>query len=120
MVIKLSEPIYNSTLTVFYNISKEDGKKAIEKLTKKTLHFEEGWDGVFHSEGNNGYIWIRSFDNNVEDIGLLSHELMHFTFNVLGWAGMRATPESDEAYTYFFQYYQVKLLKKMLRLKDED
>lgn len=114
--VKLSEPIYNSTLTVFYNVDQKHGKAAIEKLIGDSIYFQDNWDGAFHSVGQNGYIWIERFDNSITDIALLSHELLHFTFKVLGYKGMEVTPNNDEAYTYFFQYYQERLLKKMLRV----
>lgn len=115
--IQLSEPVFNSNLTVFYNTSQEEGKKAIEKCVGGQITFNSEWDGAFYGKERDGYIWIEEFDNTIEDIGLLSHEILHFTFHSLGNIGLDVSPESDEAYTYFFQYYQGRLLKKMLKLK---
>lgn len=44
-------------------------------------------------------------------IGVLCHELLHATFAVLRWVGVRLSSGSEEAFTYLFDH----LLRQALR-----
>ena len=98
------EYIYKSDLTVLINYSQKKTKKYFlnnykfipEQLTVQndafSLHMvKETGESKF-------IIWLERYDINV-----LVHELLHFTFQVLGDRGIKYCEESEEAFTYFLQ-----------------
>lgn len=60
-------------------------------------------------------IWLPSFKNTPLDIGILGHELLHYTIRTLSNKGIRMCPESEEAYTYLFDTTLSTCLKVLLK-----
>ena len=54
----------------------------------------------FHRDGYSPIIWIPRRPRTPEEYGTLSHECMHLIREVMGWAGVVLTYETDEAYCH--------------------
>jgi len=120
--VSLKENIFHTTLTIMYDCAIEDARKVIYDLTEIEARVDKSYecDGLCVVSGGNGYIWLKVFKNSVEDICLLTHELLHFTFQALNGIGLNPTNDSDETYTYFTQYYQQSALEEILEGSGED
>jgi hypothetical protein len=57
------------------------------------------------------YIWLSTFRNTPRDIAHLCHEVLHLTFEVMRYVGLKHTVASEEAYTYYFD----SMLKQALQ-----
>lgn len=72
---------------------------AFEDYARKTFKVSIDAAGIGHTymqEGLPVLIWV----NDIGDIPVLVHELMHAIFGILSSRGLTHTPESEEAYTY--------------------
>jgi len=120
--VSLKEDIFHTTLTIMYDCTIEDARKVIYDLTEIEVRVDKSYEGegLCVVSGGNGYIWLKVFKNSVEDICLLTHELLHFTFQALNGIGLNPTNDSDETYTYFTQYYQQSALEELLGGSGED
>lgn len=47
--------------------------------------------------------------------GILAHEVLHATFELLGGRGLEHCSESEEAYTYLHDFYITNLYKNILK-----
>lgn len=57
------------------------------------------------------YLWMPEYSK--ENMGDLLHECLHYTFAVLRHVGITLSPESEEAYTYFYQSTVERILHKI-------
>lgn len=117
-IFKIADSIYSSRLWVVVNCSFYDVSNWYNKRYDKYLEQSDDVDG-FHAvcytkkHGIEHLVWTKTFDWEIYEEAILAHEILHFVFSVLGDAGMRLTPESGEAYTYFFQKTFQDCLQKM-------
>jgi len=59
------------------------------------------------------FIWMRKYDNLVEDHVTLSHEISHHVFWMFNDLGMTRTKDSDEAYAYYDGWVTEEILKAL-------
>lgn len=64
---------------------------------------------TFADEEGNIVIWL----DNVEDYGVISHELLHATFSIMLWAGIPLNDTTEESYTYQLQYLTNQFYNKL-------
>jgi hypothetical protein len=50
--------------------------------------------------GKSPIIWMP----NTNDISIINHELLHVTINIMAWAGVPLTEDTEEVYAYELQY----------------
>ncbi len=55
-------------------------------------------------------ICISTFDGSPSDISILCHEVNHFVFHALNFAGIAHNKEADEVYAYYVEYWMKTLL----------
>lgn len=60
------------------------------------------------------YIWLKKLKKTPEYMGLLAHECLHATFEILDWAGMKYTRDGEEAYTYLLDNMIRQILEHYL------
>lgn len=59
------------------------------------------------------FLWLDKFDGSVEHIAMLSHELNHFTFRVLGERGVGIASDDNEVFCYYQELFLEKILNKL-------
>lgn len=119
MIIEIPMKVYPFTLILSINDSKKEVKRFFKENKLKCKHdcFIKNSDAIFIKFANNQFfIRIKNWKNKSKQIGLLSHELLHCTFSVMNEIGVRYSDESEEAYTYFFQYLLEQSLKEIEKI----
>ena len=66
-------------------------------------------DGLTH------YVMVADGDTSPWTTATLGHEVMHLTFHVLRHAGVRYRRESEEAFTYYFQWIFSRCMHALTR-----
>lgn len=64
---------------------------------------------TFADEEGNIVIWL----DNVEDKGVIAHELLHATVSIMVWAGIPLDENTEESYTYQLQYLTNQFYNKL-------
>jgi hypothetical protein len=110
LVVK--EPVYGSAFTLFYDCSFEQMRKFVEKNRPDAEKIDEGdmsGCGYFSSlkdgKSRSRVIWIETFDCSIEGVKTIVHELLHATFETHRRNGLELCKQSEEAYTYLFEFY---------------
>lgn len=101
---------YVKSLKKEFDIDKEKPMKNGEYCFCEYMGKEDGFKS-FHS------IWVDSFSSSPRDICLMTHEVLHCTFNLLDRVGMSHSEESEEAYTYLMQYIMLEISSEFLEEK---
>ena len=63
--------------------------------------------GVF--DGKGPIIWLPT----AEDVSINNHELFHATMNIMQWAGVEYSDETEEVYAYQLQYLSNQFYNKI-------
>lgn len=116
MVFRIDVPIYK---TGVYFIIDETDEVCREYVRKKTCgHWKEGVPldngaraRVLLHESRLSFVRIQEED--LTDIPVIAHELLHVVFHILGGVNMTHAFESEEAYTYLFEYLLDQYAKKV-------
>lgn len=92
----------------------QDVEKAFEFVVEKvdmpidSKDFEAS--GVtFADEEGNIVIWL----DNIEDQGVISHELLHATLSIMLWAGVPLNESTEESYAYQLQHLTNQFYNKI-------
>lgn len=64
---------------------------------------------TFADEEGNIVIWL----DNIEDHGVISHELLHATLSIMLWAGIPLNDTTEESYAYQLQYLTNQFYNKL-------
>jgi hypothetical protein len=67
----------------------------------------------FFFEDYSPIMWLPSIPVTPEETAIANHELMHLTVNIMNWAGVPLTEESEEAYAYELQYLSNQFYQKI-------
>lgn len=125
----IEEPVYNTTVFVFSNVTK-DNKKKINNFNKVMQEYNAFTDIELPSipllieRGARGY--TRLLDNSRCVLlfmdkkpcqGVIAHECLHASTKMLYPKGIDCTNEEDEAYCYFLQYLVRKINEGLKRGK---
>lgn len=65
-------------------------------------------------DNNVSLLWIKEFPVNVEQFGVLQHEISHCCYHIMNAVGLPLVIECDEAYTYFTEWLTVNIYKRIL------
>lgn len=60
-------------------------------------------------EGRGPIIWLPT----AEDVSINNHELFHATMNIMQWAGVEYSDETEESYAYQMQYLSNQFYNKI-------
>lgn len=64
---------------------------------------------TFADEEGNIVIWL----DNIEDQGVISHELLHATLSIMLWAGIPLNDTTEESYAYQLQHLTNQFYNKI-------
>lgn len=116
--------LYHQDLYVIWDCTKEEAKKWIEEKFNVTMDVGslQGFCVRFvHTKGYEcAVIWLGSFDWSIEDQTTLIHELQHFVIKTLRERGIEINEHTEEAYTYYFDYWMGKVYKYFSDLRKKD
>jgi hypothetical protein len=98
---------YKDALYLFCPCSK-DGAKAWVKRRKLV---DDACDGITYHTSIGNLIFMHEFTDTPESIGVLAHELLHATFNVLNERGVKEEAGNEEAAAYLLDTLISKSLK---------
>lgn len=117
-IFEFELPLYGGFLMLYIGTS-SDFVAWVKKVYDTEVKLAtDGRNGEFleaESGVHPSIIRLEEFNWTIADQCILTHELLHFIFYVLGSRGLRLTPESEEAYTYALQDIQTKV---WIKLKD--
>lgn len=100
-----------------YDILVHFGTK--EKLNKKLERFglstdEDCGNGLtIHFSTLQTVIWMKSKPSNINELAILNHEILHAVMFILDSVNIKLSKDSDEAFTYFYEYVCKKIYKKL-------
>ena len=60
-------------------------------------------------DGKSPIIWLP----HTNDISVINHELLHATINIMNWAGVPLTNDTEEVYTYELQHLSNEFFKQI-------
>lgn len=65
-----------------------------------------------YNDNNDGQciIYLPFFPETPAQIACLGHELLHAVFHILSWCGVKYSDESEEAFTYLYEFFLNKAL----------
>lgn len=64
-------------------------------------------------DGKSPIIWLP----HTNDISVINHELLHATINIMNWAGVPLTNDTEEVYTYEMQHLTNEFYKQINKTK---
>ena len=111
--------VYRRGITIFIGPRKElfkfveevykDNKKLIENV-KDTID-SEALGTTFTEDDGQSLIWIPKFPKTPSEIAILGHEVLHATFILLDYCNVEYIHnDSNEPYTYLFEYFMEQAL----------
>lgn len=109
-------PIYNTNLTVFIG-NREDFVGYTKEKYHITYESFDGQGGYYESVGEMpDMIYLPKFSWDLQDILVITHELLHFVFRALGNAGISLDRNSEEAFTYAMTEIQEQVFSDLIKL----
>jgi len=109
-------PIYNTNLTVFIG-NGEDFVGYTKEKYHITYESFDGQGGYYESVGEMpDMIYLPKFSWDLQDILVITHELLHFVFRALGNAGISLDRNSEEAFTYAMTEIQEQVFSDLIKL----
>ena len=98
---KLVDSVYDRDI-YFILSSQELASKFVASRFETPPFPEDDSDGEsVETEEGKFLIWIEPYDDSPEWYAVLTHEVMHTTFEILKSIGISLRDESEEAYTYY-------------------
>lgn len=111
------DPIFKSRLMLFSSKSKaiflDYAKKRYDVELIDCGGIATTWGITRKTKTGNEYwnlLWFSKFDTRNT---VFYHEILHAVFNTLRWVGIPLTIDTEEAYTYLFDYYVETLTGKI-------
>ena len=116
----ITEPVYGSALTVFYDCDEE---RVLNYLIKRhpdcdfsDYKRDESNEACAWQVGMGVYLWFSEVGKMTPElIGDLTHESGHAIHSLLREIGLKVTKESEEAFTYLQGYYMQEIARKLIR-----
>ena len=101
----------------FWICTKEYFNKVIQNNHSIGVSDIPGSEGNFISlDSDNGtiyYLWLDSFDNTDDKLGVLNHELLHCAYSILQDRGIDINDETEEVLAYYHTYLFTEAYKKL-------
>ena len=116
--------IYHQEIIFIYG-DLDKAVKKIEKIVKVEYHdlFDKvikeiksiEYRGIYTSRHPFRLIHLHKIDTLSDFISVLSHEVLHCTFELLDYRGMKLGSKSEEAYTHLLDHIMEIIIKKMFK-----
>ena len=115
---------YMCEATIFVNCSYEQMKRKLAKRINGNVDYlpdqnRSGEHLVIENDKTkqiSRIIWIKKFDpKNYDDIGALSHELLHYVLRVFEDRGILISEKNSEAMAYFYEHTMRSALRELSR-----
>lgn len=74
-----------------------------EELRRNPVHDHDN-GGSFNLNGEAHVLWVRHAPDTPDGVAEVAHEAFHTAFNILDFAGVRLSRDSDEAFAYLAGY----------------
>ena len=119
----LRDPIYGSTVWLLVPAGIKEVEGHLHDLAPKYVSDGcDNWDGCTWAlckedgaEKNRTFIVaLKKFGGTPDDVGILSHEMLHVACAILRDVGMKLNSGSEEAYTYLHEWLLVEALKYLV------
>ena len=77
-------------------------RKNFDDVTLKidTYNIPEHKGGLFRREGRSPILWIPKTPSTTKEYATLIHEIFHLAYDILDYAGVPLSKDSEEAYAY--------------------
>lgn len=62
-------------------------------------------------------VWIPKYPNTPNELGTISHEIFHSVCDVMRWANIPLTNETEEAYCHLIKHITKKFYEKINKIK---
>ena len=105
--VKLREPAYSSTCFLIVHPSRLELEDYVYRtygvrLATGSYDATGAFFTIEHPEKKHilNFLWLEKFDWSIPDQGILHHELMHMTFEIMRIVGIDLCKESEEAFTH--------------------
>jgi hypothetical protein len=103
--------IYVGTIEEFIEMMETKYKiyekqKNINKYSGLAKFIENGHE-------SRGIVWLEKFENTIEDIRVLSHEILHIAFNLYDYMNAIIDNTNQEAFIYFYERLFEQALEKL-------
>lgn len=109
------EPIFNTHLLLIYDCTALEAENYLnEKNIQTQLRGCSGQTGSYNiPKKNKGtqeryYIWVEK-DKPDKQLSVLLHEISHLVFFSLGGCLIKITPQTDEIFAYYFDWWFGKI-----------
>lgn len=101
----LHDPIYGAHIIVIINKDQDDAIKLFKQKYSEDIEIDTDMDGyTFMNPGKATCVWLKKFNNTVEDYVTLVHELHHATGFILNYNGVKFDTFNDEPFTYYLSF----------------
>jgi hypothetical protein len=115
---KILDKIYGQDFFLIFDCTTEEYIKKIQKIDKD--YFIEGFTMACYTvleddeeETKLLFFSKKSQKDKIDAITTISHEVLHFVHDTMQKVGMKLNDETQEAYAYYFEYIQRKVLNNI-------
>lgn len=117
--------IYHQDILFLYGEDIDYLEKEVRESTKPDPDYEPILDKIFNyirTEQCRGVyfdyqpfrvIYLRKKESLSDFVSVLSHEVLHCTFGLLRYRGLKPSQKSEEAYTHFLDFLMENIIKQM-------
>ena len=119
---EVSEPVFLSNVLISIGHTQPEVNRKLKRMLKTDLDikFEDDFTGytgqhivITSSEGDNQrIIWIKEFSWTVEDIAVMTHEILHLTTRILE-DKLVPIKDNSEVMSYLHEFYVREILRKV-------
>lgn len=111
-IYNLKDPMYDFKINLISGCNYEEFREFVEDRDNFSC-------GIYTNKTTGMYVPIPSRDvyylfiSNTRDTPLIMHEILHMVFDLLDSKGIQLCKESEEAYTYCFEFWVKTILSKL-------
>ena len=99
--------------TMFKKLETVKNKKDLKRFKKLVGKHDSGGGFYFNNRNKTSIIHLFKRPENIYELSILNHEILHGVLKILKTIGMEHCWESEEAYTYLFDYLCSKIYEKL-------
>lgn len=127
-IVKIEVPIYNSSIIIEYNHTTDQlcniiktRKEIVHEINKQVFidHLKKDdkpYKGFYTNNDYDHIIRITEENDPKELVNTVSHELLHYTLNMLRFRGINPGDEpAEEAFTYLYGYLMGEAYEKLIQ-----
>ena len=112
----LYDPVYDAFVSLYIGPREAFVSAFKERHPDCEMDEDRGIKGEYihcydtKDEERKNYIWLERFSGKVDDLATLMHEVNHAAFGILEYKGVKVCDESEEAFTYYAEFWFKKCL----------